>query len=72
MVRRNIVDKLSMKAIADDLVTSIKTHVSDRLGPFQSKMDAHAVVNGELSRRLDELEARLADAERKLALKVAA
>jgi len=61
------VDSKQMKSIAGDLVAAIRGHISERLGPIVAKQDAAGEVAGALSRRLDEIEERLAAIEGKSA-----
>lgn len=52
-----------LRELANEYVSVIVKYVNGRLEPFQSKMDAHAAVNGEFNRRIGELEERLARLE---------
>jgi BMFP domain-containing protein YqiC len=58
-----------MKSLAGDLVASIKAHVTERLMPFQQKLDAENACLNAQRREIEALEARVAQLEARLAEK---
>ena len=53
----------TMKHLADGLARLVRQHVSERLGPFQSKQDALVTVVNDLRAQVAALEAKLAEVE---------
>jgi hypothetical protein len=60
-------DQAKLRILAAETVAAIKAHTQRALAPIVAKLDAHAAVNGELARELAELERRLEALEAKLA-----
>lgn len=58
-------DSKTMCILASELVSSITSHVSQRLAPVCAKMDASNSVLNDLSAKVDALEARLPKVEAK-------